>query len=219
MEECKLFAENNPNNRNPISILQAGWNAAESVVGSSTACIVSFSPLPNEEEKARAHASTTSQSTFQMRVANLGDSGLLVVNNESGDIVFQTEEQHHYFNCPFQLGTSTDTPDDAAKSTHLLHSGHTVVVGTDGMLDNLSPQQIANIVLNLRHDTTQKVASTIATEAYKVSLDSHAITPFTKKAFQNGIVEGVVGGKPDDITVVVFRFASDVLNLKFSAKL
>lgn len=31
-----------------------------------------------------------------------------------------------------------------------------------------------------------------------------------KNAMKNGIVDGVKGGKVDDITVVVFKFADDV---------
>jgi hypothetical protein len=48
----------------------------------------------------------------QLHVLNLGDSGLHVVRD--GMSVFSTNEQQHYFNCPFQLGMgSDDTPADA----------------------------------------------------------------------------------------------------------
>jgi serine/threonine protein phosphatase PrpC len=93
------------------------------------------------------------------------------------------------------------------------------VVGSDGLFDNLSSKQIAQIVLDLQQESTQKIASTIATAAYKVSLDPRAVSPFTEKAFENGIVEGVLGGKPDDITVVVLRFTCDVPKPKYFAKL
>jgi serine/threonine protein phosphatase PrpC len=66
---------------------------------------------------------STSNLAFEMNVANLGDSGLLVIENQTGTVVFQTEEQHHYFNCPYQLGTSTDTPDDAIRSSYTILSG------------------------------------------------------------------------------------------------
>lgn len=68
-------------------------------------------------------ATSTRSPVLEMQVANLGDSGLLVIKNQNGEIVYRTTEQHHYFNCPYQLGTSTDTPDDAFRGTLLLHAG------------------------------------------------------------------------------------------------
>lgn len=159
-----------------------------------------------------------------MDVVNVGDSGLIVVNNNSGEIVFQTKEQQHYFNCPYQLGSSNDTPDHGDKYAFTLTPGkpnfvdnrslllgHTVVVGTDGLLDNLFVEQIATIVKEHKEETTQRMAYEIAQKALVVSRNSKAHTPFTTNAMANRFSKSqALGGKEDDITVVVLRFASDV---------
>ncbi len=54
--------------------------------GSATACILRC--LPDEGE---------------LHAANLGDSGFLVVRG--GNPVFQTPQQQHHFNFPYQLGS------------------------------------------------------------------------------------------------------------------
>ena len=50
-----------------------------------------------------------------LHVLNLGDSGLHLIRN--GVSVFQTNEQQHYFNCPFQLGMGL-----SSSHTHHTHS-------------------------------------------------------------------------------------------------
>lgn len=41
-----------------------------------------------------------------LHVLNLGDSGLHLIRE--GVSVFQTNEQQHYFNCPFQVSIATN---------------------------------------------------------------------------------------------------------------
>lgn len=91
--------------------MMPGWIYAKAVVGSSTACVATFHPVQTEPSK------------LLINVVNVGDSGLLVVNNNTGEIVFQTKEQQHYFNCPFQLGHSNDTPDHGDKYSYTLTPG------------------------------------------------------------------------------------------------
>ena len=52
---------------------------------------------------------------MQMDIINVGDSGVLIVKDETGEVVFKTGEQQHYFNCPFQLGHSNDKPEHGDK--------------------------------------------------------------------------------------------------------
>lgn len=48
-------------------------------------------------------------------VTNLGDCKVLVIRPSEEKIIFQTEEQWHWFDCPMQLGTnSIDTPRENA---------------------------------------------------------------------------------------------------------
>jgi len=204
MEGCKTYAEDNAAKRTPLTILRAGWTYAKSVVGSSTACTVTLNPI----EKDLQSIVGSSNTILEMQVANLGDSGVVVVNHVTGEVVFNTREQQHYFNCPFQLGSSSDVPEDSDKYTFQVHKGQTVILGTDGLLDNLFLEQIAEIVKQHSQESTQVIAKSVANAAYEISLNSRAVTPFVRNATASGI-KRVRGGKADDITVIVVRLASD----------
>lgn len=70
-------------------------------------------------------------------IANIGDCCLLVIRN--GQVVFRTSEMQHAFNFPLQLGThSRDEPmKDAQRFTVEVEKEDVVVVGSDGLMDNL----------------------------------------------------------------------------------
>ncbi|KAF9918298.1 hypothetical protein BX616_009490, partial [Lobosporangium transversale] len=97
------------------------------LIGSSTACIV----ILRDDE---------------LRIANLGDCGVSVIRRN--EFIFRTEEQQHSFNYPYQLGTgSTDSPRDAQMFTVKVESGDIVVMGTDGIFDNLFDEDILEEVV------------------------------------------------------------------------
>lgn len=84
---------------NPMEILQHSYDVSmaeakrEGIVGSTTACIA---VLRGDE----------------LRIANLGDCGISVIRQNH--YAFRSEEQQHFFNFPYQLGTnSTTRPRDA----------------------------------------------------------------------------------------------------------
>ena len=77
------------------------------IIGSTTACVASYLPLPTER-----HSENREGAAGTMQIANLGDSGCMVIRG--GRVVLRTVEQTHAFNFPRQLGTgSQDTPADA----------------------------------------------------------------------------------------------------------
>lgn len=57
--------------------------------GSCTACVI----VMDKEKK-------------EVSAANLGDSGFMVVRGDV--VVYQSQEQQHYFNTPYQLSISND---------------------------------------------------------------------------------------------------------------
>lgn len=154
MQQCKRIVEQDihlkssstltstglVNERLPIDILMESYQTLReskdpSLIGSSTACILVF----NRESRL-------------IHTANLGDSGFVVVRDNK--IVHRSQEQCHYFNAPFQLAivptranvnesndemsSFSDSPEAAAVSTFELIEGDFVVIGTDGLWDNLS---------------------------------------------------------------------------------
>jgi serine/threonine protein phosphatase PrpC len=147
--------------------------------------------------------------------ANLGDSGYLVIRpkaNGEVQLVFKSEELQHSFNFPYQLGPqSSDRPDHADIHTMPVQIGDLVILGTDGLFDNFDERQICAVVqaaisasngdLNLA-----KLSQTIANEAFKVSQNRRAMSPFAKNALAHGYSYN--GGKPDDITVLVSRVST-----------
>ncbi|KAI5850382.1 phosphatase 2C-like domain-containing protein [Morchella snyderi] len=96
----------------------------------------------------------------QLNVANLGDSGFLIIRQ--GKVHYASAPQTHDFNTPYQLamipkkllaqarqfggGPFSDEPADAQVSTHSLRNGDVVVFATDGVWDNLSIQDVLRIV-------------------------------------------------------------------------
>lgn len=101
-------------------------SGANRAIGSSTACVVGLNQA-------------------QLTGVNLGDSGFIVVRN--GDIAFRTTEQQHYFNCPFQIGTdSMDTVDVGKRVDVTVQPGDWIVMGTDGLWDNVFIADVAAIV-------------------------------------------------------------------------
>jgi protein phosphatase PTC7 len=101
--------------------------------GSCTACIVQL------DEQAPV-----------MTTYNLGDSGYMILRSSSGskdlDIFFQSKEQQHAFNFPFQVGTNGDAPDSGELNAHNVENGDIIVLGTDGLWDNLHRRKIVNMV-------------------------------------------------------------------------
>lgn len=82
----------------------------------------------------------------ELRIANLGDCGVSIIRRN--EFIFRTEEQQHSFNYPYQLGTgSTDSPTDAQVFTVKVESGDIIVMGTDGIFDNLFDEDILEEVV------------------------------------------------------------------------
>lgn len=82
-------------------------------------------------------------------VTNLGDSKIMVIRPSEEKIIFRTEEQWHWFDCPMQLGTnSIDTPrEHAALSKVVLKEDDIVLALSDGVTDNLWEQELLTITL------------------------------------------------------------------------
>ncbi|KAI7905854.1 phosphatase 2C-like domain-containing protein [Cokeromyces recurvatus] len=188
----------------PINILQRSYEESmleaqqEGVVGSSTACLAIL-----------RHG--------ELRIANLGDSGISVIRYN--DYIFRSEEQQHSFNFPYQLGTaSPDRPKDAQSFTVAIEKGDIVIMGSDGLFDNLFDKEILAIVKKYVSAYTlpgtrncpprvlsmdpQKISDALAERAKVVSLSKLNVdSPFQERAVNEGLY--YQGGKADDISVIV----------------
>jgi len=168
--------------RDPVDLLRKAYEACKSITGSATAVI------------ATIHNN-------KLSVANLGDSGIMVVRN--GQVVLRSKEQQKGFNFPFQLGTdSPERPHDAHRYSLELQERDVVILGSDGLWDNLFDKQTLEIVTSyqIKKENSrfaQQLATEIAQTASTVAKSKDTVTPFEIASGRRW-----KGGKLDDITVV-----------------
>eukprot|EP00930_Biecheleria_cincta_P041704 TRINITY_DN2862_c0_g1_i1.p1 TRINITY_DN2862_c0_g1~~TRINITY_DN2862_c0_g1_i1.p1 ORF type:complete len:580 (+),score=97.93 TRINITY_DN2862_c0_g1_i1:181-1920(+) len=222
MAGCQAALEAAPG-QPPLDALEEGFKSTKSF-GSSTALVASLD-----------------SSSSQLRVANLGDSALLVLRQKELDSTVglrcaaRTREQQHAFNCPFQLSllptpadypelvrqgkeklvraiqrrpnAKVDTPQDADLYSFEVQEGDLVVLGTDGVFDNIYVHELCQLAgsalgpqeSGVPTDAT-KLAEAICKAAFHRSTDRSARSPFGDHAKQAGLYH--TGGKMDDITCV-----------------
>ncbi|KAH7300365.1 hypothetical protein KP509_24G058600 [Ceratopteris richardii] len=152
--------------------------------GSSTACILALSD-------------------FGLQAVNLGDSGFIVVRN--GRTIFKSPSQQHNFNFPFQLESFGGGDPLSAAELFVVDvaAEDVIIVGTDGLFDNLFATEIEALVLQAKwSDMSPDVtAQKIADLAREHANDCNRQTPFSRAAQSAGY--SYYGGKMDDITVIV----------------
>jgi protein phosphatase PTC7 len=133
-----------------------------------------------------------------LRGANVGDSGFMVVRGAPGfrEAAHRSPHQEHEFGCPFQLGhhANSDAPDDAMLTTFPLESGDVIVMGSDGLWDNLSEMELLEVIerifkgnpkgVHLAEDqsTMTKATREIVAAAYHASMDKRRTTPYSLAA-------------------------------------
>jgi len=154
-----------------------------------------------------------------LKSANLGDSGFVVIRN-GNEIIYKTKEVTHGFNAPFQLSIPPknhptpvfqDDPNDAHmnETPILLLEGDVIVMGSDGIFDNIFDEQITDIVQanfakhgkGNEQSAVNSCVSQLVELARDQSLSRNIDTPFSKAARENSYYHR--GGKPDDITACV----------------
>ena len=152
--------------------------------------------------------STLDEKAPLLYTANLGDSGYMLLRKQGLDLItlFRSKEQQHSFNFPFQVGTGGDDPAKAENQIHDIKDQDILVMGSDGLWDNLFDIKIIDMIRPFLRDQDEivdpeLVAEVIATEAEKYSLQQHYMSPFAKGARE--YYYDYSGGKPDDITVIV----------------
>eukprot|EP00040_Diaphanoeca_grandis_P028042 m.161041 g.161041 ORF g.161041 m.161041 type:complete len:327 (-) comp31210_c2_seq1:86-1066(-) len=181
---------------NPGDAMIAGYKAlrAESpaVYGGSTACV--------------AHVDTD---TGRLRVANLGDSGWRLLR--AGKVIVVSEEQRHSIFTPWQLSLSPegheailDLPETADLTDIFVESGDVLILGTDGLFDNVYDDEIDSMMADLSNDASaQDIASELVCVGVHLMMQRDRMSPFAMRANDDGFC--VLGGKVDDITVVTVK--------------
>lgn len=170
--------------------------------GSTTLCVAAIQADPNGPGT-------------KLHIVNIGDSGMLLIRD--GTIFFETEEQQHWFDCPFQIGhNSPDTPAASSLLTTLdLLPGDMLVSSTDGLSDNVYPSQILEVIESetkagekagqgkYDDDDLSRMTKRLCGLAREKMADEWGESPFGDKAICEGI--GFMGGKKDDVSILVSR--------------
>lgn len=170
----------------------------EKIKGSTTACIATIDA---------AHGVIHS--------ANVGDSGFMIVRGAPGEreVCHRSPHQEHEFGRPFQLGhhDNSDSPSDAMLTTFPLEAGDIIVVGSDGLWDNLSESEILEVVNGVFKERMEKAqpqplmnkaTRELVSAAYAASMDKRRTTPYSLAATE-AFDMVYSGGKKDDITAVI----------------
>lgn len=108
-------------------------------------------------------------------------------------------ELQHEFNFPYQIGSYGDGLDKSIELEIEIQEGDIILLGTDGLFDNLSLEDIVTKLFEPNDYIS--TASFIATTAHEYSLRTEGMSPHGNRAMEAGFYH--VGGKPDDITLII----------------
>ncbi|GAB5357943.1 hypothetical protein AAMO2058_000417400 [Amorphochlora amoebiformis] len=195
-----------------VDILRDAFKASKKLKGSATALVLSL-------------VNTT------LTAAIVGDSKFILLRN--GKVFFESPTQEVSYNTPFQLGNPNvnpdmfefQSPDDARQCTlRGIRPGDVIVMGTDGLFDNVFLDNIETLVALATSKYPQdQLPELLSTALLKLAMGNSAKTmgdtPWARKAEvemmkevkallreSGGDVEVEYdlpsGGKPDDISVI-----------------
>ncbi|EUB54907.1 Protein phosphatase PTC7 -like protein [Echinococcus granulosus] len=174
-------------------------DAKTPLLGSATFCVISLC-----------------RSDGRLHTVCLGDSGYLVIRH--GTVVKRSANQKHTLNTPFQVACLPpnehghfyrDSPEQAIQDSFSLEPSDLVVVGTDGLFDNLTDQMILQELTPLQ-DCDLSLASDELLDwcAYRLvscardaAENPNFLSPFANEARQYGL--NIAGGVRGDITVML----------------
>jgi serine/threonine protein phosphatase PrpC len=99
------------------------------LVGTTTVSVACLTAPPDASSPLR-------NATAMLDVATLGDCPTVVYRD--GQVIFRTDTLSHAMDFPYQLGSgSRDRPEDALVRSVSVQEGDVVVMGSDGLFDNL----------------------------------------------------------------------------------
>ncbi|KAK7412124.1 hypothetical protein VNO78_03572 [Psophocarpus tetragonolobus] len=137
-----------------------------------------------------------------LHAANVGNTGFIITRD--GSILKKSTPMFHEFSFPLQIVQGEDPSELIDGYSIDLHDGDVIVTATNGLFDNLYEQEIASIVsksLQARL-APQEIAELLAMRAQEVGRSTSIRSPFADAAQAMGYV-GYMGGKLDDVTVIV----------------
>ncbi|KAL2238390.1 UNVERIFIED_CONTAM: putative protein phosphatase 2C 1 [Sesamum indicum] len=165
MANASSFVEDEEVNYDPRSLIRKA-HAATSSIGSATVVVAML------------------EMNGILKIASVGDCGVKVIRK--GQVAFSTSPQEHYFDCPYQLSSEAvgQTFLDATVTTVELMEEDTVVMGSDGLFDNVFDREIVSVVSSC--DNVSDAAKALANLAHNHSKDSSFDSPYSQEARSQG---------------------------------
>lgn len=191
----------------PTSSLQTAYEhtleatGAHNWQGTTTACGAQLYYKPDFDSNA-------GNPSPLLYVTNLGDCQIMVLRPRVQEMVYKTEEQWHWFDCPRQLGTnSPDTPKENAVTDLIdIEVGDVVLAMSDGVIDNLWEHEISSVVFKSirnwesgkgaefhgdrtggRNGGMRMAAQDLVAAAKQIAVDPFAESPFMEHAIEEGL--------------------------------
>ena len=147
-----------------------------------------------------------------LHVCSVGDSALAVYRD--GKWLFQTADSIYGFNFPLQIGSRGRVQaKDGTYDKVDLKAGDVLVLGTDGLWDNVWGLDIENNVKKAigekgaKDKVMKALADWLANEASSNGRKKDFYSPFSEEAQKWG--HRYLGGKLDDVTVVTCYVVND----------
>jgi protein phosphatase PTC7 len=163
----------------------------------------------------------------KVEIVSLGDCE--TAHLRDGKVVMKTDIQEHAWNQPYQLSDPdfnvADLPEDALIFEIDVIPGDIIIMGSDGFWDNVWDSELEETITasnSMRHTydgaagwemEASNLASRLVELAEEHSLNESYASPFADEkqraqypAFLQPILSPGVGGKEDDITVIVSLF-------------
>lgn len=138
-----------------------------------------------------------------LQAAYVGDSGYALFAREANAtrLTFRSPPQQSSFNHPMQLRLGRHNSQWAVEHAHPIMPGSLVVLGSDGLFDNVFDAELEAIVGKLYGLPAARIAHELCKFAFLRSRDPTTLSPFSQSAQLHK--PAASGGKKDDITVVV----------------
>ena len=122
------------------------------------------------------------------------------------ELKYKSGQLEHEFGRPYQLGhhANSSRVEDADLVSFYVTPGDIVVMGSDGLLDNLNEDEIKGALSQLLAAGAGPgvMVQTLLKMAFEASMDRKRITPYSQGA-SDAFNMVYNGGKPDDISVLV----------------
>jgi len=141
-----------------------------------------------------------------LQALNVGDSLCLVIRD--GKIAAKTREISHYWECPYQLSDdSPDRPKDGTKLNVELIPGDLIIMGSDGIFDNVDDDMLLDLVNKNNRMNPNQLSRKICDLSRKQSLDAKSVTPYARQAQRRGdpAFKSGLGGKVDDVSCIIVK--------------